>query len=57
MPISPYFWRPLALADCALRAEIADGVLLSFIDPNATQDIVDRHLVGRLCQGGGALRT
>ena len=41
--------QPIVLASISpgglrLAAEIADGVLLSFIDPNATQDIVDRHL-------------
>lgn len=35
-----------------LAAEIADGVLLSFIDPNDTGDIVDRHLAEGFAKEG-----
>lgn len=35
-----------------LAAEIADGVLLSFIDPNGTGDIVDRHLAKGFAKEG-----
>jgi alkanesulfonate monooxygenase SsuD/methylene tetrahydromethanopterin reductase-like flavin-dependent oxidoreductase (luciferase family) len=40
----PIFLASISPGGLRLAAEIADGVLLSFIDPNDTENIVDRHL-------------
>jgi F420-dependent oxidoreductase-like protein len=41
----PIFLASISPGGLRLAAEIADGVLLSFIDPTDTKNIVDRHLV------------
>lgn len=40
----PIYLASISPGGLRVAAEIADGVLLSFIDPNDTQTIVDRHL-------------
>jgi alkanesulfonate monooxygenase SsuD/methylene tetrahydromethanopterin reductase-like flavin-dependent oxidoreductase (luciferase family) len=40
----PIFLASISPGGLRLAAEIADGVLLSFIDPNNTGDIVERYL-------------
>ena len=40
----PVFLASISPGGLRLAAEIADGVLLSFIDPADTQDAVDKHL-------------
>jgi len=40
----PIFLASISPGGLRLAAEIADGVLLSFIDPNDTENIIDRHL-------------
>jgi F420-dependent oxidoreductase-like protein len=40
----PIFLASISPGGLRLAAEIADGVLLSFLDPTETQQIVDRHL-------------
>jgi F420-dependent oxidoreductase-like protein len=40
----PIFLASISPGGLRLAAEIADGVLLSCIDPNDTENIVDRHL-------------
>lgn len=40
----PIFLASISAGGLRLAAEIADGVLLSFIDPTDTKDIVDRYL-------------
>jgi F420-dependent oxidoreductase-like protein len=40
----PIFLASISPGGLRLAAEIADGVLLSFIDPTDTQNIIDRHL-------------
>ncbi len=44
MPNQPIFLASISPGGLRLAAEIADGVLLSFIDPTDTENIVDRHL-------------
>lgn len=48
----PIFLASISPGGLRLAAEIADGVLLSFIDPAETQDIVDRHLVEGFAKPG-----
>ncbi len=40
----PIFLASISPGGLRLAAEIADGVLLSFIDPDDTENLVDRHL-------------
>ncbi|MFT4519490.1 MAG: F420-dependent oxidoreductase-like protein [Halioglobus sp.] len=40
----PIYLASISPGGLRLAAEIADGVLLSFIDPDNTEDVVDRHL-------------
>ena len=40
----PIYLASISPGGLRLAAEIADGVLLSFVDPNDTENIVDRHL-------------
>ncbi|MEZ5502974.1 MAG: LLM class F420-dependent oxidoreductase [Halioglobus sp.] len=48
----PIFLASISPGGLRLAAEIADGVLLSFIDPNDTADIVDKHLAEGFATGG-----
>ncbi len=43
-PAQPIFLASISPGGLRLAAEIADGVLLSFVDPTDTENIVDRHL-------------
>jgi len=43
-PDQPIFLASISPGGLRLAAEIADGVLLSFVDPTDTANIVDRHL-------------
>ena len=43
-PEQPIFLASISPGGLRCAAEIADGVLLSFVDPTDTHDIVDRHL-------------
>lgn len=43
-PEQPIFLASISPGGIRLAGEIADGVLLSFIDPGDTAEIVDRHL-------------
>ena len=48
----PIFLASISPGGLRLAAEIADGVLLSFIDPNETKDIVDRYLAEGFAKDG-----
>ena len=48
----PIFLASISPGGLRLAAEIADGVLLSFIDPNNTGDIVDRYLAEGFAKEG-----
>jgi F420-dependent oxidoreductase-like protein len=48
----PIFLASISPGGLRLAAEIADGVLLSFIDPNDTANIVDRHLAEGFAKEG-----
>ncbi len=48
----PIFLASISPGGLRLAAEIADGVLLSFIDPNQTERIVDRHLAEGFAKAG-----
>lgn len=51
-PDQPIFLASISPGGLRLAAEIADGVLLSFIDPTDTQNIVDRHLADGFASAG-----
>lgn len=51
-PDQPIFLASISPGGLRLAAEIADGVLLSFIDPTDTVDIVDRHLADGFAASG-----
>ncbi|NND68797.1 MAG: LLM class F420-dependent oxidoreductase [Halioglobus sp.] len=51
-PEQPIFIASISPGGIRLTGEIADGVLLSFIDPADTAEIVDRHLAEGLAQPG-----
>jgi F420-dependent oxidoreductase-like protein len=55
-PEQPIFLASISPGGLRLAAELADGVLLSFIDPTDTQNIVDRHLADGFA-AAGARRT
>ena len=48
----PIFMASISPGGLRLAAQIADGVLLSFLDPDDTQDIVDRHLAEGFAMDG-----
>lgn len=48
----PIFLASISPGGLRCAAEIADGVLLSFIDPTDTQEIVDRHLAEGFAKAG-----
>lgn len=48
----PIFLASISPGGLRLAAEIADGVLLSFIDPNETENIVDRYLAEGFAKDG-----
>jgi F420-dependent oxidoreductase-like protein len=48
----PIFLASISPGGLRLAAEIADGVLLSFLDPDDTQEIVDRHLAEGFAKQG-----
>lgn len=51
-PEQPIFLASISPGGLRLAAEIADGVLLSFIDPTDKGDIVDRHLADGFAASG-----
>lgn len=51
-PEQPIFIASISPGGIRLTGEIADGVLLSFIDPQDTAEIVDRHLAEGLAKPG-----
>jgi F420-dependent oxidoreductase-like protein len=48
----PIYLASISPGGLRLAAEIADGVLLSFVDPNDTENIVDRHLAEGFAKEG-----
>jgi len=48
----PIFLASISPGGLRLAAEIADGVLLSFVDPSDTADIVDRYLAEGFAKDG-----
>ena len=48
----PIFLASISPGGLRLAAEIADGVLLSFLDPDDTHEIVDRHLAEGFAKEG-----
>jgi F420-dependent oxidoreductase-like protein len=48
----PIFLASISPGGLRLAAEISDGVLLSFIDPADTHDVVDRHLADGFAKEG-----
>ncbi|GAB5449806.1 MAG: LLM class F420-dependent oxidoreductase [Halioglobus sp.] len=48
----PVFLASISPGGLRCAAEIADGVLLSFLDPDETQEIVDRHLAEGFASDG-----
>lgn len=51
-PDQPIFLASISPGGLRLAAEVADGVLLSFIDPTDTENIVDRHLADGFAANG-----
>ena len=51
-PEQPIFLASISPGGLRLAAEIADGVLLSFLDPTDTEEIVDRHLAAGFATTG-----
>jgi F420-dependent oxidoreductase-like protein len=51
-PEQPIFLASISPGGLRLAAEIGDGVLLSFIDPEDTHDTVDRHLAEGFAKPG-----
>jgi F420-dependent oxidoreductase-like protein len=51
-PDQPIFLASISPGGLRLAAEVADGVLLSFIDPTDTANIVDRHLADGFAAAG-----
>jgi F420-dependent oxidoreductase-like protein len=51
-PQQPIYLASISPGGLRLAAEIADGVLLSFIDPTDTHNIVDRHLAEGFAAAG-----